>query len=173
MNMQIGCDRCAALCGIARAKDCEVLRADGLCLPWREATADAVICIAVLHHLSTAERRERLLRELLRVLRPGGRACITVWAMEQRDSEYGKMREKKEKREKQSNSSRLLVHDSREFVQQDLLVPWTDGDATRLRFYHVFEEGELDAVVKALPGCSLVSSVHEQGNWIVVMSKNP
>ncbi|GIL65797.1 hypothetical protein Vafri_19421, partial [Volvox africanus] len=45
-----------------------------------------VLCIAVLHHLSSRRRRVRLLRQLLRVLRPaGGRALVTVWATEQED----------------------------------------------------------------------------------------
>ena len=44
---------------------------------------DAVLCIAVLHHISTLERRLAMLAELARVLRLGGRALVTVWASEQ------------------------------------------------------------------------------------------
>jgi SAM-dependent methyltransferase len=53
---------------------------------WLAAGAlDAVLCIAVLHHISSRARRLRLLSELLRVLRAGGRALITVWASEQEE----------------------------------------------------------------------------------------
>jgi hypothetical protein len=44
-----------------------------------------VLCIAVLHHISTVERRLQLLRELARVLKPGGQGIVTVWATEQED----------------------------------------------------------------------------------------
>ncbi|GLC44949.1 hypothetical protein PLESTM_001668100 [Pleodorina starrii] len=75
----------------------DALVADALRLPYRPASADGALCIAVLHHLSSARRRVRLLRQLLRVLRPaggsggsdggggGGRALVTVWATEQED----------------------------------------------------------------------------------------
>lgn len=42
-----------------------------------------MLCIAVLHHISTVERRVAMLVELARVLRYGGRAIVTVWASEQ------------------------------------------------------------------------------------------
>ena len=42
-----------------------------------------MLCIAVLHHISTVERRLAMLAELARVLQLGGRALVTVWASEQ------------------------------------------------------------------------------------------
>ena len=41
---------------------------------------------AVLHHVASPARRLRVLGELARVLRPGGRALLTVWASEQEDA---------------------------------------------------------------------------------------
>ena len=49
----------------------DVAVADGFQLPYRTASCDAVLCIAVLHHMSSPARRVRLLQELMRVLRPG------------------------------------------------------------------------------------------------------
>ena len=43
-----------------------------------------MLSVAVIHHIATAERRVKALRELSRVLRVGGRVIISVWAMEQR-----------------------------------------------------------------------------------------
>ena len=54
-------------------------------LPVPPARFDAAISIAVLHHVSSAVRRQLAVREILRILRPGGRALITVWAREQED----------------------------------------------------------------------------------------
>lgn len=70
---------------------------DNLSLPFREGSLDAVLSIAVIHHLATTERRINAIRELARVLRIGGRIIISVWAMEQ---------------------------SHRKFESQDVLVPW-------------------------------------------------
>ena len=44
---------------------------------------DVTLCIAVLHHLATAERRLEGLKELVRITRPGGLVLVYVWALEQ------------------------------------------------------------------------------------------
>ncbi|TRY73081.1 hypothetical protein TCAL_12909 [Tigriopus californicus] len=93
----IGSDRCQALANIAREKDHEIVHCDNLALPFRDETLDAVLSVAVIHHIATVERRVRALRELARVLRVGGRVMISVWAMEQRH---------------------------RKFESQDVLIPW-------------------------------------------------
>lgn len=75
----------------------QVIALDNLALPFRDESLDAVLSIAVVHHLATTERRICALRELARVLRIGGRLIISVWAMEQ---------------------------SHRKFESQDVLVPW-------------------------------------------------
>ena len=79
----VGSDRSPALCGIARRRGFEVGVADALILPYRDNAFDVVICIALLHHLSTAANRRRVLSELLRIVRPGGQVLTTGWALEQ------------------------------------------------------------------------------------------
>ncbi len=63
----------------------QVLLCDNLSLPFRDSSLDAVLSVAVIHHMATAERRVQALREMSRVLRVGGRVMISVWAMEQRN----------------------------------------------------------------------------------------
>ena len=58
---QLGCDLSENLCLIARNKNCEVLRADCLALPFKSNSADAIISIAVIHHMSTEKRRCEIL----------------------------------------------------------------------------------------------------------------
>ncbi|KAG5898635.1 hypothetical protein JTB14_021009 [Gonioctena quinquepunctata] len=93
----IGGDKSNSLCEVAREKENEVIVLDNLALPFRDESLDAVVSIAVVHHLATTERRICALRELARVLRIGGRIIISVWAMEQ---------------------------SHRKFESQDVLVPW-------------------------------------------------
>ena len=47
-----------------------------MALPYKDDSFDAVLSIAVIHHIATTERRVRALRELARILRVGGRIII-------------------------------------------------------------------------------------------------
>ncbi|CAN8103799.1 unnamed protein product [Discula destructiva] len=135
--VMLGCDRSAALIALAKDLWCtrrvnleqgecipgaDVAVADGLQLPFRGASADFVICIAVVHHLSTRERRIDAIRQLLQCIRRnkndhgrtqdanspgdvesrGGGVLVYVWALEQTSSRRG----------------------WGEGNQQDQLVPW-------------------------------------------------
>ncbi|XP_067663773.1 alkylated DNA repair protein alkB homolog 8-like [Haliotis asinina] len=85
-----------------------------------------------------------------------------------------------------TTSKRLAVHINRtNFKEQDLLVPWqlknqktksnvkNDADASAFhRFYHVFKEGELQALCQSVGGAQIVRSYYDQGNWCVVLQKS-
>lgn len=81
----IGCDISAPLIKICYDRGSEVMVADAVNLPYRTGYADAAISIAVLHHLSTEDRRRKAVEELIRVVKKGGLVLITVWAREQED----------------------------------------------------------------------------------------
>ncbi|XP_050768512.1 alkylated DNA repair protein alkB homolog 8 isoform X1 [Gymnogyps californianus] len=188
------------------------------------------------------ERRLATIRELARLLRPGGTALIYVWAMEQeyknQKSKYLKEKNGGKDKEEEINTgtaqrplsgempnsssqdsacpdrllndskdegcdakpvahSRLPVHTNRtSFHSQDLLVPWHlkggpkkkgEGIDTVLfpaglkesqelspvfhRYYHVFCEGELEAVCRSLDCVRVQKSYYDQGNWCVVLEK--
>jgi alkylated DNA repair protein alkB family protein 8 len=71
--------------GLASAAAADVFVCDALQLCYRDCSCDAVLCIAVLHHISSRQRRLALLQQLAAVLRCGGRGIVTVWATEQED----------------------------------------------------------------------------------------
>ncbi|KAB1254799.1 Alkylated DNA repair protein alkB-like protein 8 [Camelus dromedarius] len=81
--LQIGCDRSQSLVDICRERRHQAVVCDARAVPVRSGSCDACVSIAVIHHFATAERRAAVLRELVRLLRPGGKALIYVWAMEQ------------------------------------------------------------------------------------------
>lgn len=81
----IGCDISSSLISICGSRGHEVLVADAINLPYRSGFGDAAISIAVLHHLSTEERRKKAIEELVRIVHKGGKVLITVWAVEQED----------------------------------------------------------------------------------------
>jgi alkylated DNA repair dioxygenase AlkB/ubiquinone/menaquinone biosynthesis C-methylase UbiE len=59
--------------------------ADCMNVPLRTKSCDAAICIAVMHHLSTRERRIRCISELSRIVKVDGLINIQAWAMEQEE----------------------------------------------------------------------------------------
>ncbi|XP_039987691.1 alkylated DNA repair protein alkB homolog 8 [Xiphias gladius] len=309
----VGCDRSSALVQICAERGFQAFVSDARIVPLRTASCDACISIAVIHHFSTQDRRLAAVRELVRLLKPGGRALIYVWAFEQ---EYNKQRSKYLKEQNKEipanlrpiNSTlddgqephgksriqtsrhlednyrpvdsmgdvskmtdgKLSVHTNRTaFNTQDLLVPWhlkagkrrdedesgeggkkekkiekfnkTSGNScshpslsskTRLdcnrdaslafdsnmssgssldtsdathspdskpspngdiaqtssftlksesesgpapvfhRYYHVFQQGELEQLCGQVAGVKVQSSYHDQGNWCVILEKD-
>ena len=62
----------------------EVLYGDNLHVPLRSGMFDGIVSIGVIHHFCSQHRRVAALRELARILRPGGRLMLYVWAFEQK-----------------------------------------------------------------------------------------
>ncbi|XP_005999468.1 alkylated DNA repair protein alkB homolog 8 isoform X2 [Latimeria chalumnae] len=87
----IGCDQSRNLVDICGERNSQAFVCNALSVPIRSGVCDACISIAVIHHFSTEERRLAAVAELTRLLRPGGKALIYVWAMEQ---EYNKQKSK-------------------------------------------------------------------------------
>ncbi|NXD10346.1 ALKB8 protein, partial [Nothocercus nigrocapillus] len=102
----IGCDRSKNLVDICGEKGFQAFVCDALAVPIRSGSCDACISVAVIHHFATAERRLATIRELARLLRPGGTALIYVWAMEQ---EYRKQKSKylKEKNDSEGKKEEI------------------------------------------------------------------
>ncbi|KAK0422550.1 hypothetical protein QR680_007635 [Steinernema hermaphroditum] len=178
--IKFGLDYCMNLCEIVQQKGFNIVRGDSLSLPFKSESADAVLCIAVIHHFSTHERRLETVREMGRLLRPGGKGIITVWSMDQKKSFFQEYREKRdldgEDKATTDGGERLLVHSGSVFKQSDMLVPWQDGSGTQyLRYYHLFQECELEGLVESAGGLRVNSSINEQGNWIMltrIISRN-
>ena len=147
-ELKVGCDTSEGLLQIARTK-ADVFLSNCLKIGARSGAFDAAICIAVIHHLATEARRKEALVEIARVLKPGGKGLVYVWAKEQEienlKSHYLRNKEKKKGKveiggEKnlpevfaeceisgnEEGSLKLPVHASRtNFKHGDLFVPLT------------------------------------------------
>lgn len=179
----IGFDTCSELVRLARDKHVErgglvdVGVADVMNIPLRDGTADAVICIAVIHHLCTRERRIDALSECMKVLRKGGHALFYVWAQERSDegSEEGS--------EVVRSSSKMM---NRRFEEQDMLVPWhlrekkqgaksdkvlDDWHQVHKRFYHVYRKGELDEELSEIASIQITKTYFDHQNWCAIVQK--
>jgi len=185
----LGSDTCLPLVALAVARGFEGMVADCARLPYRAGAFDAAISIAVIHHLASADRRREAVAELVRIVRPGGRALVYVWAAEQPDP----------------RTTRKWVPVP-EGGPGDFYVPWQldrgmgataeaeagalygDGEAlwdgaeadaagvdprtgetVYRRYYHVFAEGELAALCALVPACRVQDVYFDKGNWAAVL----
>ncbi|XP_076869371.1 tRNA (carboxymethyluridine(34)-5-O)-methyltransferase ALKBH8 isoform X2 [Brachyhypopomus gauderio] len=265
--ISVGCDRSVNLASICAERGHQVFVCDALAVPLRSASFDACLSIAVIHHFSTQDRRLAAIRELVRLLRVGGRVLICVWALEQeykqQTSKYLKAKKNQENVESKTEEEasrieeevsrieeevsrieedvsridlnnaeqrpvrdhedfgtdtnisnleqlnagkmssnapcseksdrtgqhKINIHTNRTaFASQDLLVPWhLKGDKScsgegafdkvasqRLvvhRYYHVFQQGELERLCCQVQNVKIQDSYYDQGNWCVVLEK--
>ncbi len=168
----VGSDIAENFAKICKDKDklIQVLVSDTTNVPFRDSSLDHAISIAVIHHLSTADRRKHAIKELLRVVKPNGRVLIYVWAYEQ---------------------------DDKKFVDQDVFVPWNNqakfepktqpsdiekkiNEAKQTivyqRFYHVFKKGELEELINEIQKemsiqIEVLNSYYDHENWCIELCK--
>jgi tRNA (uracil-5-)-methyltransferase TRM9 len=139
--------------------------ADILNLPHPDSFFDFAISIAVVHHLSTSDRRVQAIREILRTLKPaaaggpGGKLLIYVWALEQKASRRG--------------------WDKGD--QQDVMVPWimksntfrdgsSDQPSVFHRYYHLYEATELERDIGNAGG-RVLEAGYEKDNWWAIATR--
>lgn len=79
----IGLDMCSNFVNICKSKGLNAIEGDICNLPFEDETFDSLICIAVFHHLSTNERRNKCLSEIHRVVKKNKRILLSVWSIEQ------------------------------------------------------------------------------------------
>jgi len=145
-----GCDISDEFVRICRERGLNVDKGDNINLNYKNNFFDYTISVAVIHHISSEERRIQAIKELVRVTKPGGKIFIEVWAM------------------KQDDSSRF------NFKDQDILVPFKDkssGEILGKRFYHVYKEGELENEIENLDNIKIIKKFYEKGNWGIIIKK--
>ena len=153
----IASDRSSELVTIASSyggQNNEALVADGLCLPHQNGRFDFAISIAVVHHLSTKDRRRQAVMSILQSLHAEGKALIYVWALEQKSSRRG----------------------WDEGGVQDVMVPWvmkrskkemelgSENEHTYQRYYHLYRKGELEEDIAEVGG-TILNGGYEKDNW--------
>lgn len=175
----IGSDRSTNLTRIAAQRQPHsAVVADVLELPHPPATFDFALSIAVIHHLSTRDRRVAAISSILEILKPrsavekskncGGKALLYVWALEQASSRRG--------------------WDKGD--AQDVMVPWVmkstqvsqikgqrvmdetkPNEKTYQRYYHLYRKGELEEDVLHAGGIVLDNG-YEKDNWWAIVGRN-
>lgn len=90
-------------------------------LPFKNNFFDAAIFIAALHCIPEAERREKALKELRRVMKKGSEAMIAVW-----DKNQPRFAESK----------------------KEVFIPWKYNGKKYMRYYYLYDKDELLKLLK-------------------------
>jgi SAM-dependent methyltransferase len=170
--------------------------ADCMSVPLRDNSCDAAICIAVMHHLSTRERRIRCIEELVRIVKPGGQINVQAWAIEQdADSRrrfaandvFVPFNAQPKYLDKVSQESKAKENGVPTLSSTEELNPsksvaelysevYSNADYDERkglvvfqRYCHLYREGEMEEIVSEVSGVRLIESGYESGNHFVIL----
>jgi len=177
----LGSDFSRGLIEICRDSGYEVMVADAVILPYRSDVFDYALNIAVLHHISSPERRVELVKETMRIVKVGGVALFYAWALEQEQGGvsghqfegqdvlvpfHNKIKVKgvapEDERERQSRVSGAPTHGEADREKRSVVYQ---------RYCHVYTEGELPKLFENLPWCEVTAAYYDHGNWCIEVLK--
>ena len=157
--------------------------ADCMSVPVKSNSCDAAICIAVMHHLSTEERRLQCLKELARIVKPGGMINVQAWAMDQEEGSrrrfdatdvfvpFNAQPKYLDKPGTQEPSNKSVAeryadaYHGAEFNEQKGLVVFQ-------RYCHLYRLGELEALANRVDGVEVTDGGYETGNYFIILTVN-
>ena len=143
----IGIDNCENFINICKKKNLNVVNANIINIPLDNNSADAILCIAVLHHLSTPENRLQALLEMKRLLKSGGKILLSVWSINQ-----------------PSKTRRTFKN------YGNNIVLWNNYGAIYERYYYIFKLDELKNLIKKA-GLTIINHTYSCGNEIFTLLK--
>jgi SAM-dependent methyltransferase len=141
----IGFDNCESFIELCRNKGLKVYYSEITDIKIRDNSADAIICIATFHHLSTHDNRIKALKELKRLVKPNGKIMLSVWAKEQ------------------PKKTRITFEE-----YGDNIVFWKKKYP---RYYYIFELDELKLLINEV-GLNIDNEFYDCGNNVFILSNN-
>jgi SAM-dependent methyltransferase len=141
----IGFDNCERFIELCRNKGLKVYYSEITDIRIRDNSADAIICIATFHHLSTYDNRIKALQELKRIVKINGKILLSVWAKEQ------------------PKKTRITFD-----KYGDNIVFWKKKYP---RYYYIFELDELKLLIDEV-GLNIDNEFYDCGNNVFILSKN-
>lgn len=141
-----GLEYSQALTNICIEKGLNVIQGNALTLPFNDKSFDAVIMIAVIHHIEPT-LHNKVLNEIQRILIPDGRCLITNWAVEQPSLA------------------------KRQFIKGLNMVTWKNKEDNPLPYW-VMDRIVAEEFTNNLPdGLKFMNLGWDAGNWNILLSK--
>ena len=150
----IGIDSCEKFVDICTKKNIRVFQQNCCNLTFTDNSFDYAMSVAVFHHLSTDIRRYNALKEMIRILKPGGKGMISVWSLEQTN--------------RNNNMKKRL------FVPGDNYVPWMRKKDKKIfkRYYYIFNESMFKKYIEQFNECISIDTIcNVRGNWVIEFTK--
>ena len=142
----------------------DLIHSDAVDIPVRENRVDALLYIATLHNISQGYRRIKSLNEINRILKPKGKAIISVWSRWQ------------DKFRQHFIKKCLTSFDKNEFG--DINIYWRQHGLSIPRFYHLYSKRELKQnlnetgfEILKLEGVKYFSKKHYDNYFAIVTPK--
>ncbi|KAG6964433.1 hypothetical protein JG688_00007704 [Phytophthora aleatoria] len=195
----VGGDRSSRLVNICGDRGLDAMVCDALAVQLRSNSCDAALSIAVLHHLSTLGHRLAAVKEVLRVLRVGGRGIVYAWAHEQMKGSRRRFEDGRQdfmvpwnldKRFAFAGEEDSAVDASEKNDMEEILKdPSEDGDVSNgdgaddksttkvqepvvvQRYCHMFKHGELENLVELAGNAKVEESYYDESNWAVILRR--
>ena len=143
----IGVDNCNNFINICKSKNLNVINSNIIDIPLQNDSADAIICIAVLHQLSNEINRIKALTEMKRLVKPGGKILLSVWSINQ----------PQKTRRKFNNYGNNIVL-------------WNNYGKIYERYYYIFKLDEIKTLFKKA-GLLMIDYKYNCGNEIFTLMK--
>tara|TARA_Y100000591_G_scaffold110358_1_gene93947 strand:+ start:23501 stop:24124 length:624 start_codon:yes stop_codon:yes gene_type:complete len=143
----IGIDNCSNFIKICKSKNLNVINANVTDIPLESNSADAIICIAMFHQLSSYENRIKCLLEIKRLIKSEGKILLSVWSIKQ-------PAKTKKSFNKYGNN----------------IVTWDNYGKIYERYYYIFKIDEIKDLFKKT-NLELLDHYYDCGNEIFVLTK--
>lgn len=147
LNM-FGLEQSQALKEICANQGLNVVQGNALNLPFENDSFDAIIMIAVIHHINPLEH-DKVLMEIQRVLKPNAQCLITNWAVEQPEGAR------------------------RQFTKGLNMVLWKGKENNPLPYWVMDKELALEFINNLPDGLKFMNLEWNAGNWNVLFQKSP
>ncbi len=143
----VGIDNCESFITICESKNLSVINSNITKIPLNNNSADAIICIAVFHHLSSSENRIQSLLEMKRLIKSGGKILLSTWSINQ---------PQKTRRTFNTYGNNIVL--------------WNSYGKIYERYYYIFKLDEIKELIKTV-GLIILDYEYSCGNEIFTLMK--
>lgn len=144
----IGIDNCENFVKICKSKNLNVFNANITQIPLESNSADAIICIAVFHHLANFDNRINALMEMKRLIKNNGKILLSIWSINQPP---------KTRRSFNNYGNNIVL--------------WNKYGKIYERYYYIFKLDEIKELFKKC-GLMIINYEYSCGNEIFTLIKN-